>query len=783
MNLFVYINNQIQKLKKELIGFVGAAADPNNKGFFVDPAALQTAYPIGQNGWFAIVGTTDTFWVWDADTASWKDSGSQATGDVVGPNSSVDDRLVLFDQTTGKRIKDSGLKIADVVNQTSYTDKVKEGARVATTTNITLSGLQTIDGVTLNNSDRVLVHNQIDSKNNGLYYARVAAWERTYDFNNGTYAEILSGAIIRVEEGTVNAGKVFQLTSPGTGLNGLHNLGVDNIIFTNIFESQGEAMATAILDAVGTKPNHYATGWDALQAGHRSFLQIADITETNDWSLVLGVESLRIFNYGSHTITFDGARILKSFKDLEFNGNINIIYIPDADNKPFIRDDDTTDIIDFSFILIQGELNYTVTAGFQDCPFTKQCSVIGDGRLSIGVSTTGTGARARNGIYLNPSSNIPFITIAYASSEVSEVFINKGGRTKLNIIDNSSNTTRDTVIIDNQIGIIDGLELFGTGRIVVKNADEIRNLTASDTVFVIYKATGTKPILRDSRMDDLNLIGKWNASTNTPTLQDAPMLNVAAGDCYRVEVAGTQFGQTFNVGDLIRSNGVNLLRVVAGTRSKIDLIEFEALNPIIDNVQNVFNVEDYKSINTFNSKPIWKNTNFNAELIEFLSDEAIFDNCIFAEKLAIGSLTKNPSGVKMTNNKASTVVAPTFVNNAGVNFSRFGNDPIFEADVLPSVKAWASVNGSTVSFNSEQNCNTVSKPSTGTYDITYDEPLTNPIPIIGLATPVNSADQNRTHYPQLSNITTTGFTVKFPGDFGTNYNLMNCHFDFIVISK
>ena len=60
-----------------------ANAAANNKGFFATPSALTTAYPTGQNGWYAIVGTTDTFWVWDTDTTAWKDTDSNSLGTVT----------------------------------------------------------------------------------------------------------------------------------------------------------------------------------------------------------------------------------------------------------------------------------------------------------------------------------------------------------------------------------------------------------------------------------------------------------------------------------------------------------------------------------------------------------------------------------------------------------------------------------------------------------------------------------------------------------------------------
>jgi hypothetical protein len=44
------------------------------QGWYATPEALKTAVPVGENGWWAVVGTTDTIWTWDSDTGAWKDS-------------------------------------------------------------------------------------------------------------------------------------------------------------------------------------------------------------------------------------------------------------------------------------------------------------------------------------------------------------------------------------------------------------------------------------------------------------------------------------------------------------------------------------------------------------------------------------------------------------------------------------------------------------------------------------------------------------------------------------
>ena len=44
-------------------------------GWVANPEQLSTLYPTGKDGMFAIVGTTDTIWVWDSESKSWLDTG------------------------------------------------------------------------------------------------------------------------------------------------------------------------------------------------------------------------------------------------------------------------------------------------------------------------------------------------------------------------------------------------------------------------------------------------------------------------------------------------------------------------------------------------------------------------------------------------------------------------------------------------------------------------------------------------------------------------------------
>lgn len=53
------------------------AVTQGQKGYFETDTALKAAHPTGQVGWWAIVGSTDTIWVWDDTTSTWLNSGNQ----------------------------------------------------------------------------------------------------------------------------------------------------------------------------------------------------------------------------------------------------------------------------------------------------------------------------------------------------------------------------------------------------------------------------------------------------------------------------------------------------------------------------------------------------------------------------------------------------------------------------------------------------------------------------------------------------------------------------------
>lgn len=91
---------------------------------------------------------------------------------------------------------------------------IKAPCRVATTANITLSGEQTIDGVAVVTNDRVLVKDQTDGTENGIYIADTSTWQRAPDFDGAR--DVATGTLVKVTAGTVNGGFIGELTTTGT---------------------------------------------------------------------------------------------------------------------------------------------------------------------------------------------------------------------------------------------------------------------------------------------------------------------------------------------------------------------------------------------------------------------------------------------------------------------------------------------------------------------------------------------------------------------------------------
>lgn len=130
-----------------------------------------------------------------------------------------------------------------------YVDNIAQGLDVkasvsaATTANITLSGAQTIDGVSVTAGARVLVKNQTAPAENGIYDAATGTWSRSTDMNAWTE---VPGAFVFVEQGTANGDTGWVCTANQGG-----TLGTTAIPWTQ-FAGVGTYTGSGLITVSGT---------------------------------------------------------------------------------------------------------------------------------------------------------------------------------------------------------------------------------------------------------------------------------------------------------------------------------------------------------------------------------------------------------------------------------------------------------------------------------------------------------------------------------------------------
>jgi hypothetical protein len=134
----------------------------------------------------------------------------------------------------------------DVANK-AYVDSIasglhwKDSVKATTTGNISLTGTQTVDGVSLSADDRILVKDQTTGSQNGIYVVAAGAWSRSADMDA---AGEFPGAAMFVREGSVNADSGWVCSNDSV------NVGVTAVVFAQ-FSGAGQITAGAGLAKSG----------------------------------------------------------------------------------------------------------------------------------------------------------------------------------------------------------------------------------------------------------------------------------------------------------------------------------------------------------------------------------------------------------------------------------------------------------------------------------------------------------------------------------------------------
>jgi len=130
-------------------------------------------------------------------------SGGTMTGSISMGGNSI--------SNLGAPTVDADAATKAYVDAARQTMDAKDSVRVATTASITLSGTQSVDGVALSPGDRVLVKDQVDASENGIYVVSPQAWSRAADASDSL--RVTSGMQTYVSEGLSNAMALWVLST------------------------------------------------------------------------------------------------------------------------------------------------------------------------------------------------------------------------------------------------------------------------------------------------------------------------------------------------------------------------------------------------------------------------------------------------------------------------------------------------------------------------------------------------------------------------------------------
>lgn len=138
----------------------------------------------------------------------------------------------------------------------------KAPVRCATTANITLSGFQTIDGITPAASDmnlRILVKDQTDQKTNGIYEMAAGAWARARDFDGND--DFIKGTRVYVANGSTNGDTAWVVTTADP-----ITVGTSDLTFSAPTDEATTAAAEALASAAAAASSASAAATSASGA-------------------------------------------------------------------------------------------------------------------------------------------------------------------------------------------------------------------------------------------------------------------------------------------------------------------------------------------------------------------------------------------------------------------------------------------------------------------------------------------------------------------------------------
>jgi hypothetical protein len=254
--------------------------------------------------------------------------------------------------------------------------------------NITLSGAQSIDGVSVVAGNRVLVKNQTDQSQNGIYVAATGAWSRAPDAD--TWDELVS-ALVFIESGSQAGTAWYCPIQPGG------TLGTTSITWSN-FSIAGTYYAGTGLSLIANTFSITNTGVAAATYGSASAVPTIAV---NAQGQITSASNTNIAIAGSAITsgTIDSARISGSYSGITTVGTLTGLTVSSTINGSITGNAATatsaTTAASATSLIggATGSIPYQITAGattFLAAGSNGQVLTLASGVPSWATPTTGT---------------------------------------------------------------------------------------------------------------------------------------------------------------------------------------------------------------------------------------------------------------------------------------------------------------------------------------------------------------------------------------------------------
>ena len=415
---FNYLNGVTSSIQAQLNGKENAIALGTSAQYIRGDKLIATldtsVVPENTNLYFTVAR---------AQSASVVDAINDAVLITAPSQNAVFDALALKLNTTGGTLSvgtingvPTPVNPDDVVNK-AYVD-ANAGApensiptykvRVATNVNIVLSGLTSIDGVNVVDGDRVLVKNQTDKTENGVYVASSGAWTRASDMN--TWDKVVN-YVAKVSEGSSwGKGMEFGAFVPESG-----TIGATDIQWASRGSSNSNLVAFG-LNANNSSRwalGNVAIGNSALSKAYTGSLNTAigdaslELVGGN-YNATLGASTMSLLQSGNYNIA------------IGYNAGsyTNTLQLEDANNSIFIgaetkslADTTTNEIVIGAHAIGNGP--NSVTLGSNDITKTILKGSVGVGTIAPGSALDVKGTLRLSG---STSGYVGFTPAAVAGS-------------------------------------------------------------------------------------------------------------------------------------------------------------------------------------------------------------------------------------------------------------------------------------------------------------------------------------------------------------------------------